>query len=480
MPRFLISLCVFVASAAILVLEIVAGRILAPYVGVSLQTFTGIIGTILAALAVGAWFGGRVADQRDPVSLLGPTLILGGILAIASPALVYVLGPSASGESPAVILLLATVGFFLPAAVLAAVTPLAAKITLHNLDATGSVVGSLSAIGTAGALFGTFVTGFVLIAAMPSQPITWVTGGILLVLGVVATVGKRAIVGTVAVFFVAVLGSAVLAAPCDEETAYSCAVVADRQVEGRDSVKALILDRFVNSVVDTEDPTYLSSRYAKVLVAAVGAHLPDGPTRALYVGGGGFTLPRFYQATDGSEAVVLEIDGVLPQIAVERLGLVPGPWLTILEGDARIGVRSLQGHRFDLVVGDAFSGRAVPWHLTTRQFVEDLASLLTNDGLYVINVIDHPPLRFVKAELATIAAVFPHVAVIAPAEFLDGGRGGNFVLVGAFSKIDAASIAARVPEGELTLSDGDAIDWAGDAVVLTDEFAPADQLLSRP
>jgi predicted membrane-bound spermidine synthase len=117
MPRFLISVCVFVASAAILVLEIVAGRILAPYVGVSLQTFTGIIGTILAALAVGAWAGGRLADQRDPVGLLGPTLVLGGVLAVASPALVYVLGPSAGGESPAAIVLLAAVGFFLPAAV---------------------------------------------------------------------------------------------------------------------------------------------------------------------------------------------------------------------------------------------------------------------------------------------------------------------------------------------------------------------------
>ncbi len=480
MPRFLISLCVFAASAAILVLEIVAGRILAPYVGVSLQTFSGIIGTILAALAVGAWVGGRVADERDPVALLGPTLIVGGVLAIASPALVYVLGPSASGESPAVILLLATVGFFLPAAVLAAVTPLAAKITLRNLDTTGSVVGSLSAIGTAGALFGTFVTGFILIAAMPSQPITWATGGILLVLGLVATVGKRAIIGTGAVFLVAVLGSAVLAAPCDVETAYSCAVIADRQVEGRESVKALILDRFVNSVVDTEDPTYLSSRYARVLVAAVQAQFPDGPTRALYVGGGGFTLPRFYQATAGSEAVVLEIDTVLPKIAVERLGLVPGPWLTILEGDARIGVRKVASTRFDLVVGDAFSGRAVPWHLTTREFVSDLVSLLTDDGLYVINVIDHPPLRFVKAELATLAAVFPHVAVIAPANYLSGERGGNFVLVGSNRDIDAASIASLVPANEFVLADADAHGWAGDAVTLTDDFAPADQLLSRP
>lgn len=479
MPRFLISVCVFVASAAILVLEIVAGRILAPYVGVSLQTFTGIIGTILAALAVGAWAGGRLADQRDPVGLLGPTLVLGGVLAVASPALVYVLGPSAGGESPAAIVLLAAVGFFLPAAVLAAVTPLAAKITLHNLDVTGSVVGSLSAIGTAGALFGTFVTGFVLIAAMPSQPITWVTGAILLTLGLIATVGKRAIVGAGGVFLVALLGSAVLAAPCDYETAYSCALVTDREVDGRDSVRALILDRFVNSVVDTKDPTYLSSRYAKVLVAAVEAQVPGGPDRALYVGGGGFTLPRFYHATAGSEAVVLEIDTALSSIAIEELGLVRGDWLTIVEGDARLGIRRATG-TFDVVVGDAFSGRAVPWHLTTREFVTDIASRLDAGGVYVINVIDHPPLGFVRAELATIADVFPHVAVIAPAAFLDGDNGGNFVLMGSKAPIDAGAIESAVPFGEIALVDGEAVAWAGTAEPLTDDFAPADQLLSRP
>ena len=49
---------VFFTSASILVLEILAGRILAPFVGVTLETFTGIIGTVLAGIAVGAWLGG--------------------------------------------------------------------------------------------------------------------------------------------------------------------------------------------------------------------------------------------------------------------------------------------------------------------------------------------------------------------------------------------------------------------------------------
>ena len=68
MRLWLIGVVVFVASAAILVLEIVAGRILAPYVGVTLQSFTAIIGTVLAGIAFGAWAGGRVADRFEPIT----------------------------------------------------------------------------------------------------------------------------------------------------------------------------------------------------------------------------------------------------------------------------------------------------------------------------------------------------------------------------------------------------------------------------
>ena len=83
---------VFCTSAAVLVLEILAARLLAPYVGVSLETYTGIIGTILAAIALGAWLGGQLADRIDPRVLLGPTLILGGGLALAIVPIVRLVG----------------------------------------------------------------------------------------------------------------------------------------------------------------------------------------------------------------------------------------------------------------------------------------------------------------------------------------------------------------------------------------------------
>src|ERR671912_2566572 len=91
---------VFAASGSVLVLETLAGRLLAPYVGVSLETFTGIIGVILAGIAVGSWLGGRLADRWDPRHLLPGALVLGGAMAIASVPLIRVLGDSALRAGP--------------------------------------------------------------------------------------------------------------------------------------------------------------------------------------------------------------------------------------------------------------------------------------------------------------------------------------------------------------------------------------------
>ena len=172
-------------SAAVLVLEILAGRLLAPYVGVSLETFTGIIGTILAGIAVGAWVGGVAADHVDPRRLLPVLLVLGGALAIATIPIVRVLGEgSGAGGGGARILILTAFGFLPSATVLSAVPPAVIKLQLLDLASTGTTVGRLSAWSTAGALFGTFFTGFVLVSAAAVTTLIVAVGLVLIVAGV--------------------------------------------------------------------------------------------------------------------------------------------------------------------------------------------------------------------------------------------------------------------------------------------------------
>jgi spermidine synthase len=483
MPALLASAIVFATSAGVLVLEILAGRLLAPYVGVTLETYTGVIGVVLAGIALGAWWGGRQADARDPRTMLGPVIAFGGLLALACLPLIRMFGPALAGRSPLSIVTLALLGFFAPATVLSAVTPMVVKIQLESLRETGRTVGRLSAISTAGALFGTFTTGFVLLAAFPTPPIVVALGSAIVAGGVALWVWlprqdtgspTATMVGAVALAALGLLAGT----PCEHETAYFCAtVVADEEA---DSGRLLVLDTLRHSYVDLDDPTHLEFSYARNVVDAIDATLPPGALDALHIGGGGFTLPRYLEATrPGSESLVLELDPELVRLARDELGLRTDPQLRVRTGDARLELETVPDDSQDLVIGDAFGGLAVPWHLTTAEFVAEIDRVLRPGGVYVLNMIDHPPLAFARAEAATLGDVFATTAVIAPPERLAGETGGNFVMVGG-ADVDVPTIQVHLDargEGEQAIT-GAALDrFIGDARVLTDDYAPVDQLL---
>ena len=123
---------------------------------------------------------------------------------------------------------------------------------------------------------------------------------------------------------------------------------------------------------------------------------------------------------------------------------MPSERIDVRLGDARQSIRALPADAFDIVVGDAFGGLAVPWHLTTAEFLDQVTRVLRPGGVYVANLIDYPPLRFVRAEAATLATVFAHVAVIANPRTIEGEDGGNVVLVASDTPIDREGVEAAI------------------------------------
>ncbi|MFN2557804.1 MAG: fused MFS/spermidine synthase [Nitriliruptorales bacterium] len=486
MPSVAAGFLVFFTSAAVLVLEILAGRMLAPFVGVSLETYTGIIGTVLAGISLGSWLGGWACDRINPRVLLGPLVAGGGVLALLAPVWIAIFGAGLQGTGPLAIVVLAFVGFFAPAVVLSAVSPTVVKLQLDDLRETGTVVGRLAALGTAGAIVGTFLTGFLLVAALPSDTIVLGLGIALVLVGVALWWALRptdlgAVTWVVVVAVFAALLSAARVEPCKYESPYFCAqVVPD---SGRPSGRLLLLDTVRHSYVDLADPVHLEFSYARTTSDVLATVAPPGqPLEVLSIGGGGFTLPRYISATrPGSRNLVLELDPMLVEIARRELGLVTDPSLQVRVGDARLTLLELPPHGFDVAIGDAFGGLAVPWHLTTREFLEEVKARLRPGGVYVMNLIDFPPLGFARAEAKTLGEVFQHVAVLAPPARLRGDQGGNFVLVASDAPIDVAGILARNRargDDEVALTD-DALDhFLADAPVLTDDYAPVDQLMN--
>lgn len=480
MSKALARTLVFSTSASVLVIEILAARLLAPYLGVSLEVFTGIIGVILAGISLGAWLGGRAADRSDPFRLPGPLLVFGGLTALASPLIIDAIGPSLSTTSSSIVLA-AAAGFFAPAAILSAVPPVIVKIQLGSLEETGSVVGSYSAIGTAGAIVGTFATGFFLIASFPTRPIVVAVGALLVVTGAVLWATRRswALMSVVlgAVLTIGLLG---FDGPCQYETTYHCAIVAVD--ETNPTGRTLILDRVRNSYVDLADPTVLQFRYIELIADIVESETPAGPLRVVSIGGGGFTMPGYIEHTrPESQNLVLEIDSRLVDIGHDELALTDE--IEVVVDDARISLRGVADGFADLVIGDAYSGASVPWHLTTVEFAEEIARSLAPAGIYVMNVIDYGDLEFIRSEAATLRAVFTNVALFAPTNYLAGDGGGNFILAAAMRPIDVDGVERLVRArggSEFGIEDERLRAFIDGAGALRDDFAPVDQMLGRP
>ena len=367
---------------------------------------------------------------------------------------------------------LALFAFTAPAAVLSAVSPMVAKLRLDDLSRTGEVVGTLSAAGTVGALVGTFVTGFVLVAWIPSRLIVVLVGAALVLWGAAMSWRQRGRPDPVAAAGVAVaLGlAAATGTPCDFESTYYCGSV---EVDAEDpSLVTLRLDDLVHARVDLDDPTHLDLRYVQLLGSVVDA-LPPGPLRVLHIGGGGFTLPTYIDAArPGSTSVVLEIDPTLVDVAIDELGLVTGQGIDVITGDARLAIVGLETNSFDLVIGDAFASVAVPWHLTTTEFVAEIARVLDGDGVYAMNVIDGGSSAFVAAELATLAEHFDDLALVLPPQAT--AQPVNQILVAGRNALPSMQLDPEAGR----LADADDVSGRVDAgLVLTDDYAPVDRLV---
>lgn len=480
LPPFGAAALVFVAAGAVLMLEILAVRLLAPYLGLTLETTTAIIGAALGGIAAGAAVGGYLADRTNTRRLIVGLLVGGGLLTLLIVPVVHWLGPGARGDGSITALAITVIALVPAASVLSAVSPAVAHLQLHDLRASGTVVGRLSAWATAGALIGTFGTGFVLVPLMPVNSAILLIGIALVLVGLALGASSRLLslagLGG-AVLSVVVLGgwSGGLDSPCDAETKYHCVNVEVNPE--RPGGYELLLDDLRHSYVDLDDPTRLVYPYVRWIGRAIDTMFPaKEPLEIVFIGGGGFTLPRWLAATrPGSHAHVLEVDDELVEFDEEQLGLRRSPALTVSLGDARIGMLDVDTDSADVVIGDAFGNLAVPWHLTTAEWTDEVKRVLKPGGLYALNVIDLPPLNLQRAEAATLLGAFDDVRIVTFGQ-LEQPRGGNAVMLATDRKVpDAAGTRNKIAT---TLSSAEVESFAEDGQVLRDDYAPADQLLN--
>ena len=496
---------VFIASFCTLVIELVAGRILAPYVGVSLYTWTSIIGMVLAGISLGAYLGGFVADRFPKSSTLGWLLFLSGLAALSIPPLVNWAGPKPFQTSLMIrILLLTAIVFFIPSCLLGMISPVIVRLVLRSLKQTGNVVGRIYAFSTLGSILGTFATGFFLISWLGTRPLL-VAAGSLLILSAVVFGGpftRKKAVGFLLLFLFGLVwafyGQA-LSPPLDRHTLlfresdyYTVRLSRGSEGEGdRDRLITLYLDNLSHSVTDLKDPFHLVFHYTRVYEELLRWKARQRDTlKAFFIGGGGYTIPRLMELKyPGAEIDVAEIDPAVTRVAQEYLKVPKDSRIRIHHQDGRWFVMNLrEKEKYDLIFLDAFNDLSIPYHLTTKEFGIHLKEILKPDGLLLVNVIDSfKNSGFLRSYARTLEEVFgkDRVSLVTLSALYDYIGVSNFVLVASPGPLDMDDFVRTIEkEGKETMSRVMSRERLqqflkeGPSVVLTDDYVPVDNLIA--
>lgn len=565
----------FLVSLAFMAFEMVAGRLVTRHLGSSIYGWTTVIGVLLGGLSVGNFLGGWLSnfttrkDMTATFFTLCSITILFSLLLESPPNLLVEkidwLGDHTPYLSDAVVMygmpwwqrvLKVVTICFLPASIaLGTISPMLAKIAIDRSTSSGRVgrsIGVVYAWGMVGSILGTFLTGFYLIDIFGTKSMLLILSAIMAACGTI--IGKllhSAWAGLpVGLCVIALMPTAWFQeqalnlglrepigfpeaeeeplAWIDESQYYYIKVNNEPEM---DSVKrTIVLDNLIHGYFILNHPEHLeydyeyiyalvSQRVAEAKAKAQGLkETKDADLSTLFLGGGAYTFPRYMQNLyPKTKCDVAEIDPAVLKANQKALGLPEDSTIQTSIGDARQFVMKNQGQKkYDLIYGDAFNDFSVPWHLTTREFNEKLANLLSDNGVYMINIIDVYESDKVAREKAerkeipedqqlekarnlggflsswvkTARETFPHVYVYGTD--LEPGKGDRetFVVVVSKQPIDLEELGVRTndpkfmnhgvkfepePFPELNMKE---LDIRARGIILTDDYAPVENLLA--
>ena len=501
--RVVACMAVFVASVGIMVLELVAGRLIARHLGQSLYTWTSCIGIFLTGISIGNVIGGRLADRYPPRLTLGVLFLICSATGAAIPLLNLLVSEFSwlwYANWPWRVFLHTSLVFILPALALGTVGPVAARFSLGREEEAGRALGMVYAWGAVGSIVGTYLTGFVLIAHLGSfatilaASLTLAAMGI----GMLLIRSRLCVIPALLVAIVAphtppALASFVYREPLnlsvlyEEETAYSYLAV--KEVDGRDDRRALYLDRLMHSVTDMAVPDRLHYEYQWINEAALSLRTPENQSsRSLIIGGGGYVLPRYlYAVYPQMQVDVVEIDPRVTTIAKEWLDVQTDERLRAYDEEARTFmtdlVRKPESPSYNYLFGDCISDYTVPFHLTTVEFLQLADRLLDESGMYMFTLIDLQATgRFLASTYVTCREAFPHVAVISCQGRNTSSR-GLFVVLCSKQPLDADAIAIETRRRHpafhgSVLNQEELASLVARGQVLTDDHAPVENMIA--
>jgi spermidine synthase len=491
-PAWLLRAAVIIGGAAVMVVEILGSRVLAPNFGTTLHVWSALITVTLAALAVGYAVGGQVADYRPG---LGPVMTImacaGGTLLLSDLAARPVLNAAYDAGMVSGTFMAATLLFLPTLFLLGMLSPMAVRAAANHRN-LGASVGNLYALSTIGSVAGSLLVSLLLIPNMTVHAAiisTAVALAIVPVFYLIFAARKRAALLLFMGLALSSAGAKWAGDVADRKVLYKDeyypvtarvpSAYGDLVVSDRDGVRYL----FLNGVQQGSmigDVSYAKYAYGLERLATI-----KGIPKKVLIWGLGAGVYARAMAEAGSDVTVIEIDPMSEKVAREYFGLPSS--VKVIIGDARTETARLASE-YDVIVLDAFSGDSPPFHLLTREAFSDLKKRLAADGVVVANIvggISGEASRVSSSIVATMESVFGRTQVFSP-NWLLGGKKRRFVstmflISGAIPENLAESAAPFMMKtseeiertGYIQAVFASRLELPRDrAVILTDDYAP--------
>lgn len=424
----------FLAGWVIMQLEILGGRVLAPYFGYSVYQWGALIGVVMAALAAGYWLGGRVGDGPRPAGFLLAALGASALLVIAVPPLAdgfmpatRALGPAWGAVAATAILLGA------PSVLLATTSPIVIRLTATPLIAR--TAGRVYAVSTVGSIGGTFFTAFYIIPELGSRLGHLVAAGLIVVAAAGLAAGTRRLryIGVVAIL-AGVLGlipeRKELGVTYRDESVHNIITVQDAG-----AVRYLYLNYIAGAqTIMVKDQVLTGSYYDFFLL---GPHL-NGGKKVLFLGSaGGTALKQLVQVYPEVEVTGVELDAKVVDVANRFFGMGDHPRIRQVVADARWHL-SQSRQRYDLIYIDLYVTGHIPFFTATREFFRLVHDRLGENGILMINILAlYEPETLLAPFVRTVRTAFPSTFTI--------GR-GNYILIASKRPLALKTLQARLAE----------------------------------
>lgn len=512
MPILIPSATVFFSSGCIMVLELVAGRLIAKHLGSSLYTWTSVIGIVLAGITIGNYLGGRIADRFIAKKVLSVLFGVSSAACVMTVVLNNLVGEWLwlwQFNWPVRVFSHVAFVFLIPSILLGTISPVVAKMALDQGLPTGRTVGDIYACGTAGSIVGTFAAGYYLIGAMGTIAIIWTVGAALLLMAILYWV-RLWVLYVWAAIFITLLTMGTAPVKWAETAGASLALrkqpdpsilyedesryyhIAVRQLSSSPDKRLFVQDKHHHSEIIINNIRDLQTAYIQIY-AAITHQLSKNKNKlsVLAIGGGGYVFPRYVEEVwPGSLVDVVEIDPAVTKAAIQAFGLAGDTSINTFTMDARNYIdkvleekhRGEQIPQYDFIYGDAFSDYSVPFHLVTKELNDKLAQMLKNDGVYILNMVDvYDSGRFLGVLVNTLEQTFPNVYVVS--EIRQRSAGSNFVVIAAKREINFENLDTQKPVRSLDLwilsnADMEILRDKARGIVLTDNYAPTENLVA--